>query len=292
MSLRVLEGHARMMFASQWNATIILVARAASDWEAPCVVGVQSGDMYDLDVQLICFRPLFVCRWRLVVRRDREFHNGRGAGSLPGLGGAHALATLGHVPLESFVGVGAVPRSIVVGKARPRVVVAIFYRTQPRISHREARCCMEEADEGLDAGKVVGAVGCEVGLVGWFERSSLGQLLLVGEEVKVPQSGALRLAPAREDWLAVGVSNGDVLGREEDAVASVADGAHAHERVAKALHDVPLPGEVSGQVGDAMVPRGRGPLTLSIGHVDLYCWRSGVDIVEVDVVVPVVAGAA
>jgi hypothetical protein len=62
--------------------------------------------------------------------------------------------------------------------------------------------------------------------------------------------------------------------------------------VAKALHDVPLPGEVGGQVGDAMVSSGSGLLTLPIGNADLYCRCSGVDVVKVGVVVPIVAGAA
>jgi hypothetical protein len=74
---------------------------------------------------------------------------------------------------------------------------------------------MEEADEGLDAGKVVGAEGLEGSLIGRLEggslRWSLSQILLLGEEVKVPQFGAHRLAPALEDRLAVGVVNGDVF---------------------------------------------------------------------------------
>ena len=101
----------------------ILVATAAANGKSPRVVRVQAADVAHVDME---FSGQFF--WRHWV-----------FGLLgPWLGGMNALERLNHVDHNGRIDVGIVLGGVVVGKTRPRRVVAGFDGLQPRVFDEEA----------------------------------------------------------------------------------------------------------------------------------------------------------
>ena len=120
-----------------------------ADGEASCVVCVERADGFYPEVELFDGLGMFVA----VGSRQG------GYGGWAGLGGSDAFFGLCEVALYGPLTGGAIPGGIGVGETRPGGEVAGFYSGEPGGFYWGSSGGVEVADEGTNAGEIVGVEG-------------------------------------------------------------------------------------------------------------------------------------
>ena len=132
----------------------VLLAAAGADWEASCVVCVERADRFYPDVELSGGLGMF---FTVGSRRVGEV-------GLASIGGLDALLGLDDVAFDGLITGRATIGSIGVGESWPGGEVAAFDGSVLGGFYWESCVGVEVADEGTNAGEVVGVEsirGCQ-----------------------------------------------------------------------------------------------------------------------------------
>ena len=122
---------------------------------------------------------------------------------------------------------------------------------------------MKVFHQRADTGEVVCAICCKRGLgcIGGM----LGDVGVFWGEIDSPEARGYLISPTSKNGPSVSVPNGDVLVIKGHSTPCVADGTQPEESVLEVPHDMPCPREIGGQVGDPMIGRGVGDMSLARG---------------------------
>ena len=137
---------------------------------------------------------------------------------------------------------------------------------------------MKVADEGVNAGEVVGVDGSRGRRFFGSELGWMGVGIVFGAQREAPYFGAGGVSPAlEEDALLVFRKYGDGVPVEEDLAAAVAELADVEQVVLEGRHDLAVTGGKGGQV--EVGGRGGG-VDAAGGVADVGCGGVRVDVAD------------